>query len=114
VEETIRRISFKDDYFMDFFDGLDPKSKLKIKEILYLICHVKWIPEKFMKHIQGVKGLYEIRVATWNGNYRIFCCFSSEKELLLLNCFRKRSMKTPTKEITLAMKLMIDAENKKK
>jgi phage-related protein len=114
VEEAIRSISFKDGYFMEFFDSLDPKSKMKIKEILYLICHVKWIPEKFMKHITGVNGLYEIRAATWSGNYRIFCCFKSEKELLLLNCFRKRSMKTPTKEITMAIKLMTHGENKKK
>ena len=108
MQEIIRIIDFKDAYFMTFFDSLDRRSKIKIKEVIYMVCHVKMIPEKFMKHIQGVKGLYEIRVSTWNGNYRIFCHFKSEKRLVLLNCFRKRSMKTPLKEIMLAIKLMND------
>lgn len=108
MQEIIRIIEFKDIYFITFFESLDQKSKKKVKEILYLVCYVKLIPEKFLKHIKGVKGLYEIRVSTWNGNYRIFCHFKSEKRLVLLNCFRKRSMKTPINEITLAIKLMKD------
>jgi mRNA-degrading endonuclease RelE of RelBE toxin-antitoxin system len=84
MERKIRTIEFKNEYFMQFFDSLDLKSRIKIKEVLYMICNIKWTPEKFMKHIQGVKGLYEIRVTTWDGNYRIIRQFKNEKRLILI------------------------------
>jgi hypothetical protein len=30
--------------------------------VLFLITHAERIPEKFLKHIEGQKGLYEIRI----------------------------------------------------
>lgn len=101
-----RTIDFYGDYFMNFLGPLDKKVKLKINETLFLISHAEWVPEKHLKHLTGTNGLYEIRVNSFNGSFRIFCCFSSKNQLVLFNGFRKKSMKTSSRELDLAKKLM--------
>jgi hypothetical protein len=34
------------------------------------------VPEKFLKHIEGTKGLYEIRIEVGHSIFRVFCCLS--------------------------------------
>ena len=60
---------------------------------------------KFLKHLEGHKGLYEIRVEHSNNIIRIFCCFDKEK-IVLLNGYQKKTQKTSLKEIEMANKLM--------
>jgi phage-related protein len=72
---------------------------------LRLIETVNRIPEKFLKHIEGYEGLYEIRVEYEGNIYRIFCCFDKRNIIILFNAFHKKSQKTPVKELNLANKL---------
>lgn len=74
--------------------------------MLFLVTHAERIPEKFLKHIEGQKGLYEIRVEVGSNIYRIFCCFDKGKLVVLFNGFQKKTQKTPKGEIELALKLM--------
>ena len=78
----------------------------KIEYVFKIIRTVDWIPEKFLKHIEGTDGLYEIRVKVGNTIYRIFCCFDAGRIVILFNGFQKKSQKTPKKEITKALTLM--------
>ena len=64
------------------------------------------MPEKFLKHIQGQKGLYEVRVEHGNNIFRIFCFFDKGKIVVLLNGYQKKTQKTSVKEIEMANKLM--------
>jgi phage-related protein len=64
------------------------------------------VPEKFLKHLEGQKGLYEVRVEHGNNIFRIFCCFDKGKIVVLLNAYQKKSNKTSSQEIQLANKLM--------
>ncbi|WP_228228788.1 type II toxin-antitoxin system RelE/ParE family toxin [Leeuwenhoekiella parthenopeia] len=102
----IREIIFYEDHFMKFYLGQDEKVKQKIKYVFELIKQVDRVPEKFLKHLTGTNGLYEIRVAYQSNSYRIFCCFDDGKLVVLFNAFQKKTQKTPQKEIDTAERLM--------
>ena len=74
--------------------------------MLFVLTHAERVPEKFLKHMEGHKGLYEIRVEVGSNIFRIFCCFDKGKVVVLFNGFQKKTQKTPKKEIQLAVKLM--------
>ena len=104
--EQIRELIFYRHYFQDFFDRQTEKVKEKIDYVLFMITHIDKIPEKFLKHIEGEKGLYEIRIEAGSNIFRIFCCFDKGKIVVLFNGFQKKTQKTPKQEIDLAVKLM--------
>ena len=111
----IREIIFYKNYFMDFYVLLDSSVQEKIEYVLQIIRTVDRVPEKFLKHLTGTNGLYEIRVKAGSDIYRIFCCFHVGRIVILFHGFQKKSQKTPKKEITKALKLMSEYfENKNK
>jgi phage-related protein len=104
--EKAREVIFYKHYFDEFFTNLSPFAKSKVDYVLFLLTHIERIPEKFLKHIEGQKGLYELRIEAGNNIFRIFCCFDKKKIVVLFNAFQKKTQKTPSKEIALAIKLM--------
>ena len=103
-----RKVIFYQHYFQDFFSGLEEKTKKKVLQVLTWIQSLDIVPVSLMKSIEGVKGLYEIRVE-YNGNiYRIFCCFDKGELLVLFSGFQKKTQKTPSVEIERAKRLMTD------
>jgi len=40
----------------------DEKVKTKIQYVFDLIRQVERVPEKFLKHLTGTNGLYEVRI----------------------------------------------------
>ena len=111
--EKKREVVFYRHYFEEFYERQGEKVREKIDYVLFLIMHAEQVPEKFLKHIEGQKGLYEIRVAAGRAIFRIFCCFDKGKIIVLLNGFQKKSMKTPGTEIKMAVKLMFEYFNRK-
>ncbi len=93
-------------YFDDFMENLSLKVKEKIDYILMLLSIEDKVSSKFVKHIESVKGLYEIRVLVTTDIYRIFFCFDEGSIVLLFNGFKKKTQKTPRKEIEKARKIM--------
>ncbi len=106
--DLIREIIFYKNYFRDFFDELDEKTKEKVDEVLFMIAILERIPTKFFKNIEGIKGLYEIRIEYKSNIYRIFCCFDKGNIIVLFNAFQKKTQKTPSKEIEKAQRLMLE------
>lgn len=100
-----RKIIFYDDFFLDFYNGQEDKIKLKIDFVLDLIRNVEKVPVKFLKHVEGTDGLYEIKIITSSKSLRIFCCFDEGNLIVLLNCFIKKTDKTPKTELEKAIKL---------
>lgn len=100
-----REIIFHGQYFKDFYIGVNDLVKEKIGYIFRIIKSVDKISEKFLKHIEGTDGLYEISVEAGNNIYRIFCCFDKRNLVVLFNAFQKKTQKTPSQEIELAKKL---------
>ncbi|WP_220377728.1 MULTISPECIES: type II toxin-antitoxin system RelE/ParE family toxin [unclassified Arenibacter] len=99
---------------MEFYQKQDQKVKGKIQYVFELIKQVDRVPEKFLKHLTGTNGLYEIRIEYQSNIYRIFCCFDEGKLVVLFNGFQKKTQKTPQKEIIKAEHLMQDYFNNKK
>ena len=79
--------------------------KEKIGYVFRVIKTVDKVSEKFLEHIKGTDGLYEIKVEWGSNIYRIFCCFDEGNLIVLFNVFQKKSQKTPKREIELAEKL---------
>ena len=60
--EKIRQIIFYKNHFEDFFEEQTEKVKNKIDEVLFLITIIERVPAKFLKHLEGTDGLYEVRI----------------------------------------------------
>jgi len=103
---VVRKIIFFETHFIEFYQEQDAKVKTKIQYVLELIKQVDRVPEKFLKHLEGTDGLYEIRVEFQSNIYRIFCCFDEGRLVILFNGFQKKTQKTPKNEIEKAQRLM--------
>lgn len=101
----IREIIFFEDHFIGFYKKQDIKVKQKIQYVFEVIKQVDRVPKKFLEHIEGKDGLYEIRIEYQSNIYRIFCSFDKEKLVVLFNGFQKKTQKTPKAEIEKAEKL---------
>lgn len=51
------------------------------------------MPEKFLKLLNEIDGLYEIGIEYQSNIYRIFCRFDKGKLVFLLNDFHKKTQK---------------------
>ena len=101
-----RKIIFYENHFIEFYQSQNEKVKSKIQYVFELIKQVDRVPEKFLKHLEGTEGLFEVRVEYQSNIYRIFCCFDEGSLVVLLNGFQKKTNKTPKKEIEKAERLM--------
>jgi len=100
-----RKIIFFKSYFQDFYIEQDGEARKKIAYTLNLIQKSERVSEKFLKHLTGTAGIYEIRVSSSSNIYRILCCFDEGNLVVLFNGFVKKTQKTPTREIAKAEKL---------
>lgn len=80
-------------------------------KFFFMITILDRIPKKFFKSIEGIKGLYEIRIEFESNIYRIFCCFDKGNLIILFNGFQKKSQKTPSNELKKAEKILNDYFN---
>jgi phage-related protein len=105
-------IAFKR-YFLDFYEKQNDTVQAKIEWTLNLIRVTRQVPEKYFKHLEGTKGLYEIRVEAGSNIYRIFSFFDKGNLVVLGNAFQKKTQKTPKQEIEKALKIMEEYFNEK-
>ncbi|MCH7409327.1 type II toxin-antitoxin system RelE/ParE family toxin [Belliella sp. DSM 111904] len=102
----VRKIIFYENHFIEFYQSQNYKVKSKIQYVFELIKQVERVPEKFLKHLEGIEGLYEIRVEFQSNIFRIFCCFDEGRLVVLFNGFQKKTQKTPKNELEKAERLM--------
>jgi len=93
-------------YFEDFLVNQPSKVQDKIFKVIEIIETYQQVPSKYLKSIQGTKGLYEARIKLASNIWRVFCFFDKGKLVILLDGFQKKSQKTPKREIEKALKLM--------
>jgi phage-related protein len=110
---TNRQIIFHEHYFIDFYLEQSEKVQEKIEYVFKIIRTVQIVPKKFLDHLTGTDGLYEIRIEFESNIYRIFCCFDKGNLVVLFNAFQKKFQKTPKNEIELAMRLKDEYFNSK-
>ena len=76
-----------------------PKVQNKIIKILDILENIECIPTKYLKHIEGTDGLYEMRITLGSDIFRVFCFFDKGRLVVLLSGFQKKTQKTPKVEI---------------
>jgi phage-related protein len=109
----VRQVVAYKNYFLDFYTEQTDNVQAKIEWTLNLIRVTRHVPEKYFKHIEGTKGLYEIRVEVCGNIYRIFSFFDKGNLVVLGNAFQKKTQKTPKREIERALKIMEEYSNEK-
>lgn len=109
-----RQIIFYEHYFTDFYLLQNEKVQEKIEYIFKIVRTVQNVPKKFLDHLTGTNGLFEIRIEFESNIYRVFCCFDKGNLVVLFNGFHKKTQKTPKNEINLALKLKDEYFNSKK
>ena len=92
-------------YFWDFYKSQSLKVQNKVDFVIGLVRTLRFVPEKFLKHLEGTDGLYEMRIKAGSNIFRVFCFFEEGNLVILLGGFQKKSAKTPPREITNAEKL---------
>lgn len=97
-------LPFKE-YFKDFKKTLAKDVLMKIYQVFLFIMTEERVPVKFLRNIEGVKDLYEIRIEHQSNIYRIFCCFDEGNLVILFNAFQKKTQKTPPNEIERAKRI---------
>ena len=110
----VRDIIIYGSEFTIFFDAQSRSVQDRILWVLRLLMDLLWVPEKYLKHITGTDGIYELRVSAGNNIYRIFCFFDQGRIVILLNAFQKKSQKIPIRYINKAKKLKQEYYDEKK
>ena len=114
INRKYRTIITYKDYFEDFLKKQRQKVREKIIWTFLLIEEVQQVPEKYLKHLEGTDGLYEIRIQLASDIFRIFCFFDEGKLVVLANGFQKKTQKTPKQEIIKALKIKEEYYESKK
>lgn len=104
-ENFIRKAKVYRNYFWDFYNAQPEAVKDKVDWVIALVRTLQQVPEKYLKHIEGTEGLYEIRVGLGNNIFRIFCCFDEGQLIILFNGFQKKTQKTPKAQIKKAKQI---------
>lgn len=104
--QYLRTIVAYKDYFKDFKKTVSQQVLNKFYEIFLYIMTLEVIPSIYFRSIEGVKGLFEIRVEESGNIYRVFCCFDNGNLVILFNAFQKKTQKTPQNEIDKAERIM--------
>lgn len=113
MDKKRKVIAYKN-YFLDFYENQTESVQKKIEWTLNLIQITQKVPEKYFKHLEGTKGLYEIRVEVRGNIYRIFSFFDKGNLVVLGNAFKKKTQKTSKKELLMAIKIMVEYQNENK
>ena len=94
-------------------EGMYMTFQEKMEFVLDMIRFERRVPKKFFKALENTDGIYEVRVITTFKSIRILGFFDKGNLVVLLNCFVKKSQKTPPKEIRLAEKLKREYQSEK-
>jgi phage-related protein len=114
IVRRFRKVIFYKDYFEIFFNTQNSKVKARIIWTLSLIEEIERVPVRYLKHIESTRGLYELRVKHGRSNYRIFCFFDRDQQVILANAFQKKTEKTPKEQIKLALRIKKEYEDERK
>jgi phage-related protein len=91
-------------YFWEFYKSQKVIVQKKVDFVIGIVRTLRIVPEKFLKHLEGTDGLYEMRIKVGSNIYKVFCFFDEGNLIILLGGFQNKSTKTPPREIENAEK----------
>lgn len=87
-----------------FLDSLTGKQAQKVLWVLQLIEELESIPRQYFKKLVDSEGIWEVRIQFGNDIFRLLGFFDGGTLLILTNGFAKKTQKTPSHEIALAVR----------
>jgi phage-related protein len=87
-----------------FLDSLTGKQAQKVLWVLQIIEELESVPRQYFKKLVDSDGIWEIRIQFGNDIFRLLGFFGSGSLLILTNGFAKKTQKTTTQEIELAIR----------
>jgi hypothetical protein len=75
TERFLRDAFVYKNYFWDFYNSQNIKVQAKVDFVIGLVRTLRIVPEKFLKHLEGTDGLYEMRIKVGSNIFRVFCFF---------------------------------------
>lgn len=97
-----RIIAFKS-YYLSFMNEQTEEDRKKIRRVLSLMETDDRIPSHYIKFL-GDK-IYELRVSITNKEARLLFFYDGVEIVVVVNCFIKKTQKTPKTEIDKAKRL---------
>lgn len=87
----------------EFLDAIQPRDAQKIIWVLRLLedpsVEMEHIPRKYFKKLVGTEGIWEVRVKTGTGCFRVFSFFITGNEIVLTHGYMKKTDKTDIKQL---------------
>jgi phage-related protein len=88
----------------EFLDSLTGKQAQKVLWVLQLIEELETIPRKYFKKLANSEGIWEVRIHFGRDIFRLLGFFDGGALLILTSGFTKKTQKTPSQEIALAVR----------
>jgi len=88
----------------EFLDSLTGKQAQKVLWVLQLIEELDVIPRQYFKKLVDSEGIWEVRIQFGNDIFRLLGFFDGGTLLILTNGLAKKTQKTPSQEIALAVR----------
>lgn len=85
------------------YNSLSKKDKDKVDRVLLLMQSDHKMPSHFIDYLED--GIYELRITIKNKELRFLFFYDSQEVVILVNCFVKKTRKTPRAEIEKAFRL---------
>ena len=99
----------------DFLRGLNPELKKEFGSLILLLQLGRVLSPPLSKALKIVhKSAFELRVKDSSGQYRIIYVLVQKDQILIPHGFKKKTQKTPQKEITVAQKRLKELINETK
>lgn len=90
---------------IEFLNSLPKKDQAKILRDIDLLQEFGFsLGMPYIKKMQDSDGLWELRIKQSSNNYRVFYFSIKDNKIVLLHGFKKKTQKTPKKEIEIAIK----------
>ena len=95
MEKKVRELLMYKSYFKEFYREQSPKVQNKIIKILDILENIECIPTKYLKHIEGTDGLYEMRITLGSDIFRVFCFFDKGRLVVFAFRFSEKDAENP-------------------
>ena len=86
----------------EFLESLATKEAEKVFWVLRLVAELPLVPAEYFKKLKSTDGIWEVRAAHGNNEFRLLGFFDNGNLVILTNGFAKKSQKTPPEQIALA------------
>ena len=94
---------------IEFLNTLPKKDQAKILRNIDLLQEFGFsLGMPYIKKMKNINNIWELRVKQSSNNYRFFYFSIKNNNLIILHGFKKKTQKTPKKEINIAKQRKID------